>query len=66
MDEQNDRPFTEGQSPPQLEALLDILELMTQQARAYERALPPDNYPARAPFGTGFSGIARTGSTPSA
>ena len=35
------------ESLPQLEALIDTLELMTHQARAYERALPPDNYPAR-------------------
>ncbi len=28
--------------------LLDTLELLVAQARAYERALPPDNYPARA------------------
>jgi len=33
--------------PPQLAALIDVLELMTDQVRAYERALPPDNYPAR-------------------
>ncbi|MBL7202685.1 MAG: response regulator transcription factor [Anaerolineae bacterium] len=36
-----------GVSLPQLSALIDVLELMTDQARAYERALPPDNYPAR-------------------
>jgi len=28
--------------------LLDTLGLLVAQARAYERALPPDNYPARA------------------
>jgi serine/threonine protein kinase/DNA-binding CsgD family transcriptional regulator len=32
---------------PQLAALIDTLELLTDQARAYERALPPNNYPAR-------------------
>ena len=32
----------------QLAGLLDTLELLTAQARAYERALPTDNYPARA------------------
>ena len=37
----------EGPSAPQLESLVDLLELMTHQARAYERVLPPDNYPAR-------------------
>ena len=31
-----------------LAGLLDTLELLVAQARAYERALPPDNYPARA------------------
>ncbi len=28
--------------------LLETLELLVSQARAYERALPPDSYPARA------------------
>jgi DNA-binding NarL/FixJ family response regulator len=37
----------DGNSPPQLVALIDTLELMTEQVRAYERALPPDNHPAR-------------------
>lgn len=27
--------------------LLDTLELLVQQARAYERALPPSNFAAR-------------------
>jgi DNA-binding NarL/FixJ family response regulator len=31
----------------QLGLLIDTLELVVEQARAYERALPPDNYPAR-------------------
>ena len=31
-----------------LAVLLDTLELIVAQAKAYERALPPDNYPARA------------------
>ena len=31
-----------------LAGLLDTLELLVAQSRAYERALPPDNYPARA------------------
>lgn len=31
----------------QLGALTDTLELMAEQTRAYERALPADNYPAR-------------------
>jgi DNA-binding NarL/FixJ family response regulator len=32
---------------PQLAALVDTLELMIEQVRAYERALPPDNHTAR-------------------
>jgi len=40
-------------SPPRAEApplagLLDALDLLNEQARAYERALPTNNYPARA------------------
>lgn len=31
-----------------LDGLLDTLELLVEQARAYESALPPNNYPARA------------------
>lgn len=31
-----------------LDGLIDTLELLVTQARAYQRALPPDNYPARA------------------
>lgn len=33
---------------PSLAGLLDTLDLLMQQARAYDRALPPNNYPARA------------------
>ena len=33
---------------PALAGLLDTLDLLVAQARAYERALPPNNYPARA------------------
>ena len=48
MDERTERTPTDlPESLPQLEALIDTLELMTHQARAYERALPRDNYPAR-------------------
>jgi len=32
--------------------LLETLELLVAQAHAYERALPPDNYPARAAVAT--------------
>ncbi len=32
---------------PQLASLLDTLGLLINQVRAYERALPTDNYPAR-------------------
>jgi len=35
-----------------LSGLLDTLELLVAQVRAYERALPPDNYPARAAVST--------------
>jgi len=31
-----------------LAGLIDTLDLLTAQAGAYERALPPNNYPARA------------------
>jgi DNA-binding NarL/FixJ family response regulator len=31
-----------------LDGLIETLELLVTQARAYERALPQDNYPARA------------------
>ena len=33
--------------PPQLASLRDTLNLLINQVRAYERALPTDNYPAR-------------------
>jgi DNA-binding NarL/FixJ family response regulator len=33
---------------PPLDSLLETLGLLINQARAYERILPPDNYPARA------------------
>lgn len=35
-----------------LDGLIDTLDLLVAQARAYERALPPDNYPARAAVAT--------------
>lgn len=31
-----------------LDELIETLELLAAQAQAYERALPPDNFPARA------------------
>ena len=38
-----------GTAPPSpLAGLLDTLDLLVAQVRAYERALPPNNYPARA------------------
>ena len=45
-----DAPKTSaGTAPPSpLAGLLDTLDLLVAQVRAYERALPPDNYPARA------------------
>jgi DNA-binding CsgD family transcriptional regulator len=36
-----------GQALP-VQGLIDALSLLLDQARAYERALPPNNYPARA------------------
>ncbi len=39
-------------SPSRLAGLLDTLELLAAQVRAYERVLPPDNYPARAAVAT--------------
>ena len=38
--------------PSPLVGLLDTLELLVAQSRAYERALPPDNYPARVAVAT--------------
>ncbi|MCJ7548600.1 MAG: response regulator transcription factor [Anaerolineae bacterium] len=35
-----------------MEGLIETLELLVAQARAYERALPPDNFPARAAVST--------------
>ena len=37
-----------SRSAPPLISLLEVLELLIDQARAYERALPAHNYPARA------------------
>lgn len=34
--------------PPPLQSLIEALELLLEQARAYESILPPDNFPARA------------------
>jgi DNA-binding NarL/FixJ family response regulator len=43
----------EGVIPaPALTGLLETLELLLAQSRAYERALPRDNYPARAAVAT--------------
>ena len=38
----------EKNHPLPIDGLIDTLELLAAQARAYERALPVDNYPARA------------------
>jgi DNA-binding NarL/FixJ family response regulator len=38
----------EKNQPIPFDGLVDTLELLVAQARAYERALPVDNYPARA------------------
>jgi serine/threonine protein kinase len=37
---------------PLLTGLIDTLDLLAAQARAYERAIPPGNYPARAAVST--------------
>jgi serine/threonine protein kinase len=46
------RPSPRAPAPvaqsPLLTGLIDTLDLLNAQARAYERALPPNNYPARA------------------
>ena len=39
-------------SPLPIDGLIETLELLVAQARAYERALPADNYPARAAVAT--------------
>ncbi len=41
-----------------VEGVISTLELLAAQARAYERALPPNNYPARAAVAT-LSELAR-------
>lgn len=46
-----DEPPQGGKFQP-LDGLLEVLELLAAQCRAYERALPPDNYPARAAVAT--------------
>jgi DNA-binding NarL/FixJ family response regulator len=51
MDERPDGsqglPSQAGASLPQLRSVIETLELIRDQVRAYERALPADNYPAR-------------------
>ena len=40
--------FAPAQEPlPPLASLLEVLDLLVEQSQAYERALPPNNYPAR-------------------
>lgn len=41
-----------GECPLPIKGLLETLELLTAQVRAYERALPANNYPARAAVAT--------------
>lgn len=50
---QDDRSqaFSQSLASP-LTGLLDTLDLLLAQVRAYEQALPPDNYPARAAVAT--------------
>ena len=47
MNEHIDDRREDAELPPQLASLLDTLDLLINQVRAYERALPTDNYPAR-------------------
>jgi DNA-binding CsgD family transcriptional regulator len=42
------QPMAVVAQSPLLTALIDTLDLLNAQARAYERAIPPNNYPARA------------------
>jgi DNA-binding NarL/FixJ family response regulator len=44
MIERDEHP---NRASPQLTALIETLRLMTEQARAYERVLPPNNHAAR-------------------
>jgi DNA-binding NarL/FixJ family response regulator len=44
--------MTERGDPAAWAGLLETLDLLVAQARAYERALPADNYPARAAVAT--------------
>jgi len=50
------RPAPQATAPvvqsPLLTGLMDTLDLLNAQARAYERAIPPSNYPARAAVST--------------
>ena len=43
---------TQDYSPLPLDGLIETLALLIAQVRAYERALPADNYPARAAVAT--------------
>jgi DNA-binding NarL/FixJ family response regulator len=47
-----------GAEAPPLAGLLDTLDLLDQQVAAYDRALPPNNYPARAAVAA-LGGLAR-------
>jgi serine/threonine protein kinase len=44
----NPQTTTPAPHSPLLTGLMDTLDLLTAQARAYEHAIPPGNYPARA------------------
>ena len=45
----SDERQTEGRLPSaRLAGLMETLDLLNAQARAYERAIPPNDYPARA------------------
>jgi len=47
MPQAENHPVSDTSLSKRLTVLIDTLSLLTDQARAYERALPTDNYPAR-------------------
>jgi DNA-binding NarL/FixJ family response regulator len=47
MDERSNRDEQPTGASPQLAALIETLRLMTEQVRAYDRVLPPNNHAAR-------------------
>lgn len=52
MEDHAPHPTIETIQYPQLAGLIDTLQLLIEQGRAYERALPPQNYEARVAVAT--------------